>query len=185
MRKAANIRRRHHPAGPARQAGATALEFALVFPVFFMLFYGILSFGFIGLARMSLQHAAEEGARSALAWQADDGTRNEGEESALEYQLRLRREHAGLVACDRLLWLTRVGGAGCEVVVEICGDGLEPCGPAAGDCDIATQERCQLVVDARYAYGVAPILPALPGFGVVVPANLRAQARVMISRRAL
>lgn len=173
MHKAATAKGRRR-VGARHQQGATALEFALVFPVFFMLFYGILSFGFIGLARMSLQHAAEEGARSALAWQEGEGS-----------QLTLRGQQARTVTCDSMQWLNRLG-AGCDVVINICDDAVLDCGSAGtGSCDISTHPRCQLVVTAQYAYAAAPILPALPGFGIVVPNRLSAQARVVIDRRAL
>lgn len=185
MHKAATANGRRR-VGARRQHGATALEFALVFPVFFMLFYGILSFGFIGLARMSLQHAAEEGARSALAWQADDGTQNAEVESAYEYQLRLRSEHAWEVSCASMDWLTRLGGGVCGVVVDACEATAVSCYQGAGGvCSFTTQERCQIQVTAQYAYGATPILPALPGFGIVVPNQLSAQARVILHRRAL
>ena len=41
---------------PLRQRGATALEFGLVFPALFVLFYGTLTFALIFTARMGLQH---------------------------------------------------------------------------------------------------------------------------------
>jgi hypothetical protein len=59
----------HHRYQPSRrpQRGATALEFALILPVLLILFYGALTYTLIFAARMGLQHAAEEGARTALS----------------------------------------------------------------------------------------------------------------------
>lgn len=51
-----------------RQRGVYALEWAIIFPVFFMLLYGIISYGLTMLVRESMQHAAEEGARAALRY---------------------------------------------------------------------------------------------------------------------
>ncbi|VWC76062.1 pilus assembly protein TadE [Burkholderia lata] len=52
--------------GRRRQRGATAVEFAIIFPLFFMIFYAILSFGMIFVIQQSLTLAASEGARAGL-----------------------------------------------------------------------------------------------------------------------
>jgi Flp pilus assembly protein TadG len=52
--------------GWKRQRGVAAVEFALVFPLFFLIFYGILTFGMIFVIQQSLTFAATEGARAAL-----------------------------------------------------------------------------------------------------------------------
>lgn len=49
------------------QSGAAAIEFALLFVLFFVMFYALVSYGMAMLLQSSFQHAAEEGARSALA----------------------------------------------------------------------------------------------------------------------
>jgi hypothetical protein len=50
-----------------RASGATVLEFALVFPVFLLLFAGTLELGRYFLTQHSLRTAAAEAARAALA----------------------------------------------------------------------------------------------------------------------
>jgi Flp pilus assembly protein TadG len=50
-----------------RQRGAAAIEFALLFVLFFAVFYALVSYGIAMMLRESFQHAAEEGARSAIA----------------------------------------------------------------------------------------------------------------------
>ncbi|WP_322084013.1 TadE family protein [Burkholderia sp. BCC1972] len=60
------MKRLNQPQGRRRQRGATAVEFAIVFPLFFMIFYAILSFGMIFLIQQSLTLAASEGARAGL-----------------------------------------------------------------------------------------------------------------------
>ncbi len=57
------------------QRGLAAIEFALVFPVFFLLLYGIINYAMIFLAQQSLTLAAEEGARAALRYTAIDADR--------------------------------------------------------------------------------------------------------------
>lgn len=53
-----------------RQTGGAAIEFAIVFPVFFMIFYAIVTYGLIMVAQQSITLAAEEGARAALRYSA-------------------------------------------------------------------------------------------------------------------
>ncbi|UXU89287.1 TadE family protein [Burkholderia sp. S-53] len=60
--------RQMQPRGRRRQRGATAVEFAIVFPLLFVIFYGILSFGMIFTIQQSLTFAASEGARAGLSY---------------------------------------------------------------------------------------------------------------------
>lgn len=50
-----------------RQQGAAAIEFALLFVLFFVVFYALVSYAIAMMLQESFQHAAEEGARSAIA----------------------------------------------------------------------------------------------------------------------
>ncbi|WP_092353407.1 TadE/TadG family type IV pilus assembly protein [Collimonas sp. OK242] len=50
------------------QRGVAAIEFALIFPVFFLMLYGIINYAMIFMAQQSLTLAAEEGARAALRY---------------------------------------------------------------------------------------------------------------------
>lgn len=52
-------------AAPRRQAGIAAVEFALVFVVIFMIFYGIATFGAVLYTQQAVSRAAEDGARAA------------------------------------------------------------------------------------------------------------------------
>lgn len=49
------------------QRGAAAIEFSLVFLIFFTLFYAMVSYAIIFLLKTSFHHAANEGARSAIS----------------------------------------------------------------------------------------------------------------------
>lgn len=60
---------------PTRQSGAASVEFALVFPIFFTLFYAVVCYGFVFTIQQSLTMAAEEGARAAVRDASSDAQR--------------------------------------------------------------------------------------------------------------
>lgn len=175
----------------SRQRGVAALEFAFVFPVIFMLLYGTLHFGMVFTARLSLQHAAEEGARAALRFrQAEVGGIQVGCPGSdlvteAEDQLQQRMARARQVSCARLDWLTVWGPP--QIVTALCPAGVD-CTTGDGtvpDCGDTLDTSCQLIVTVTYAYAQQPIIPALPGFGIVSPTSLQGQARVRIDGRVL
>ncbi len=49
-----------------KQGGSSAVEFALVMPVFFALFMGIIEYGWVMTSQVLLSHAVAKGARTAL-----------------------------------------------------------------------------------------------------------------------
>jgi Flp pilus assembly protein TadG len=56
------VRRRRR----SRSRGQALVEFALVFPVFFLILAGLLDFGFLLYSRITLINATREGARAAV-----------------------------------------------------------------------------------------------------------------------
>lgn len=181
------------------QRGVYAVEFALVFPVFFLLFYGVLSFGLIFAAQQSLTLAAEDGARATLRYYALSGSPSG---SQLLDQLQGRMRHGCAVAQQRSDWLSStVGGeeVGPSCVVTITGpclaaDGTLTSSPscsatlAAGamaggsrpedlSCGYGRNEQCQATISLSYAYRARPLLPALPG---LAPESLSAKASVRL-----
>lgn len=174
-----------------RQRGATAIEFALVFPVFFLVFYGMLTYGLIFMMRLNLQHAAEEGARAALRHQRPV---EEGSESPAPTQLELRRRYAITIAERQSDWLRSWKPGLVDISDRICKadaiiDDASVC-PANNavvtDCDVAP--GCQVIVTVRYPYAAAangPAIPPLPGIGLVIPNYLYAQSRVLLDGRAV
>ncbi|GGO88753.1 hypothetical protein GCM10011348_44940 [Marinobacterium nitratireducens] len=53
---------------PYSQRGAAGIEFVLVFPVFFLIFYAIVNYGLIFSANQMLQYSAEEGLRKSVSF---------------------------------------------------------------------------------------------------------------------
>ncbi|SDV51153.1 TadE family protein [Chitinasiproducens palmae] len=71
LHRADGVRRGEGSEGSER--GVAALEFALVFPLLFLLTYGLMTFGLILITQHTLTLAAAEGARAALRYSTDPG----------------------------------------------------------------------------------------------------------------
>jgi Flp pilus assembly protein TadG len=78
------------------QCGAAAIEFALIFIVFFTLFYAIVSYAIVMMLQSAFLHAAEEGARAAIAV---DRLASSDYEATVE-------SHAEEQAMDALDWMS-------------------------------------------------------------------------------
>ncbi|WP_162932578.1 TadE/TadG family type IV pilus assembly protein [Solimonas sp. K1W22B-7] len=55
-----------------RQSGAVAMEFALVFPILFLLTYGTVVYGYVFFLKQSVNYAAQQGAEAAVSVDPDD-----------------------------------------------------------------------------------------------------------------
>ncbi|MEJ2801743.1 TadE/TadG family type IV pilus assembly protein [Comamonadaceae bacterium PP-2] len=156
-----------------RQLGAYALEYALVFPVFFVILYAVISYGLVFTLRLSLQHAAEEGARAALRYEAT-GAR--------------RLENVTLVSRNFLSsWLP---SSSYIVSHQICRrDAPTVCWSGTGTPIVCTgvdiAQTCSIEVQIDYDYRSRPIAPSLPGFGLIFPDVLTGKASVLLERVSL
>jgi Flp pilus assembly protein TadG len=136
------------------QRGATAVEFAMVFPLFFAILYAIVTFSVIFVAQQNLTLAASEGARAALNWQAN---------SSMQSALTARTNAA--CAAAQLMTTQLVGRAmQCQSTSASCGTGMQ----------------CVKVV-LTYNYSAHPLVPPLPGFGLVTPSQLSSTATVQLN----
>lgn len=202
MRLQTLIRRVH---ARRAQAGATAVEFALVFPVFFLLFYGLLTYGLIFLMRMGLQHAAEEGARAALIFPAQScqaWNRNVpcSAEQSVEFQIASRMSSAYARAAEQAGWMN--GWQPPQVDVRICASGVdcvadedaplcvnEACEnvnmPTVPACGRGLAGACQVLVTLRYNYREKPVLPRVFGMAAMTPDHLVGQARLLLDGKAM
>lgn len=179
-----------------RQVGVYAIEFALVFPVFFLLFYGVLNVGLIFAAQQSLTLAAEDGARATLRYQivTTPGT------SVTMDQLNQRLLLACQVANDRVSWLTSAGAAtNCQASVRgACAnaDGTPGTGQCSATfvsgipsarlfCGYTSGQQCSATLTVDYGYRAKPLIPTVLGVGLIVPANLRGVATVTLDPAVL
>lgn len=168
-----------------RQAGATAVEFGLVLPIFLLLFYGILSYGLIFLMRLGLQHAAEDGVRAGLHQQVVAHPLNSTAAQKRALQLQARVAWAKSVAAQQASWMN--GWATPVVKANVCLNNVEcvPTSAAAVYPDCSPTTSCQIVISLHYNYGAHPVIPKLPGFGLVLPSYLEGRGRALVDGRAL
>jgi len=115
----------------SRQNGAAAVEFAIVAMVFLLFLYGIITYGFIFGLDQSINHAAEEGARSAISSTTEAAAITQAHDTAL----------------DRLSWLGSNIQPG-DVVATVA------------DCVNDASVRC-LTVTITYPWETRPIVPKL------------------------
>lgn len=174
--------RRRTYTGIRRHAGSYAVEYALIFPVFFVLLYGTIAYGLIFAMRLGLQHAAEEGARAALRYQLPT---NPGDS-----QITLRESAAAVVATTAADWVAGLGSV--EVSAEVCLISDTDCLPVFGterddnvDCGDTLADGCQIVVKVDFPYDASPIFPSIPGFGLLMPSTISGRARAVLDGRAM
>ena len=151
-----------------RQRGVYAMEWAIVFPVFFVVLYAIVGYGLAFLVRESMQYAVEEGARAALRYQPSR---------------QLRFQTAQQVVQDGLDWLpAALKPPRNAVQVQVCR--LSSSSLCASDlvCGADENSRCLVNVRLEIPYGVAPLTPPLPGLGFLLPQSLSASASVLADR---
>lgn len=130
------------------QRGAAAIEFAVVFVMFFMLLYGAIAYGIVFAIKHSFTQAAAEGTRAALQDVGD---------------VSQRKTLAQDTAAEVISWL------GDRAPVPVVSSG--PC---------ATTPYICVTVTLTYDYAANPIIPGLPGLGIVLPDVVTSQATVQL-----
>lgn len=143
--------------GNLRCKGAAAIEFALVFPLFFLVFYGILTYGMIMVAQQSITLAASEGARAALR------------HVPVETERTTNAQDAATGVRSVAAWLGRQH-------LSFTGTPID-CPYTSGVDSV----RCYSVT-VQYPYAQQPLIPLLLGplMRVVVPDTLSSTAIVQI-----
>jgi Flp pilus assembly protein TadG len=147
--------RAHAPRARYRSRGASAVEFALLFPLFFLVLYAIVTYSLIFVAQQSLTLAAEEGARAALAYQ---------DASTIAAALDARAAAACTAAANVSTWLAN--RANCTATPAACSY------DAALDC---------IEVTMNYNYASSPLVPTLPLLGMALPSTLSSSSTVQLN----
>ena len=139
------------------QGGAAAVEFAFVFPVLFLLIYGVIVYSYIFVLQESINYAAQQAAEAAVAVEP----RSAGYDAAATAQARA-------MASRVLQWLPqsqqlRVLGEG--------GEKVEVTFNNAGDSDVV-QVQLRFALPGQFTVMTLPIVGEVP----YLPPQLVAQA---------
>jgi Flp pilus assembly protein TadG len=154
---------------PRDQAGAAAVEFALVAPLLLLLVFGVISYGYMLSFRQALSQAAAEGARAA---------------AVSSFPTQSAKEAAALSAINEALGVDAYG-VSCTGVAA--GSPLKKDGVTVGTCSVITAACAQepskncVTVDLDYLYKDHPLLPNFPGVGLVLPSHLTYDATARVS----
>lgn len=135
-----------------RQRGVAAVEFALVFPVVFLMVYGMITFALILLAQQTLTLAVGEGARAALRYSANPVT----------------------AACAAVNSSTSWLGSN----LVNC-SATSTSAPTVVTCPYQSSASC-LQVTAIYPYASKPLVPTLPFLNLVLPNQIVASTIVQL-----
>jgi Flp pilus assembly protein TadG len=158
---------RSHAKPGRAQHGVYAIEFAFVFLIVFALLYAVICYGFLLTMRMSLQNAAEDGARAGLRYQSN---------------LNNRKTEANSVAEQRTAWLPAALKTNRNVEAKVCMAGEDDCSQAAPPCGPEWNNRCQMVVTVTVA-GIDALFPAFPSFAM--PDRIAGKASILLDGRSL
>lgn len=101
------------------------MEFALVFLLFFALFYAIIQYGFAFLLQQSLTQAVEEGARAAVQDAPDNTTRQNRAQSMVAASLSWLPDAASLAPQVNFVPCPGNAAATC-VTVSVAHDAIVP-----------------------------------------------------------
>lgn len=148
------MRKGHAPRFHRRQRGAAAIEFSLVFVIFFAIFYGVIGYTLPLLMLQSFNQASAEAVRRAVAV-----------DTSAENFLDLATAQATAAIDQQLAWLP----------ASVRANMPDPSVTLVGGV---------LTVSVSYPYQASPVVPflVLPGIGQVprVPAVLSAQASLQL-----
>nr|WP_057924332.1 TadE/TadG family type IV pilus assembly protein [Burkholderia ambifaria] len=158
-----------------RQRGVAAIEFAFVFPLFFLIFYAIVTFGMIFVIQQNLTFAASEGARAALNYTSSPCD---------------RLKVAAATACTAINggntpWgkfatvATQVNGAGATTAAN-CDASFTPSSPDSCSTTFtpSSTSTFNVMVTMTYPYADKPLIPWLFIFSAP---QLQSSATVQIS----
>jgi len=135
--------------------------------VFFLVFYGILTYSLVAAAQNSVALAAQDGARKILQWQAGSSS------------LAARASAGRDTALRRAEWISAVSAS--PVAVAVCGSSGALSSSAGGTCSGLPLAAGQIEVTVSYAYGAHPLIPSVPLLRtMLMPASSVLSARAMV-----
>jgi Flp pilus assembly protein TadG len=150
--------------GRRSEAGAAALEFALVSVPLMMLVLGIIGYAYMLSFRQAISQGAAEGARAAAVAPAGQSTDD-------------------TVASARAALNDALGtyGVTCSgTTLQRAGQTVGTCSTTLANCSNDPTKQCATVA-VDYAYRDNPLLPSFPGMGIVLPGDLAYAAVAQVS----
>ncbi|MGN1055529.1 MAG: TadE/TadG family type IV pilus assembly protein [Comamonas sp.] len=148
-----------------RQYGVSAIEFALAFPLMFLIFYGIVTYALVFLVQHTMSNAAAESARTLLRYQS---LQNDTAESRIEMacqSVEKNMQWLVLLSGDFACGSGATGEFSFEIKGEVCGNGL------------SADYTC-FSVSGSYPYENKPLIPTIPF--LPIPSNLNAHAETQV-----
>lgn len=155
------MRREGVQASGTAEGGVAAIEFGIVFMLFFAILWGILTYGFIFAAQQTLTLAAENGARAALRYQPAGS-------------------QAGAIAAR--VAAAQQDGENSVQWLKAFNANYYPANyvqAAEQPCTYNGNLIC-FTVQVSYPYAQAPLFPPFPGFGLVAPQKLTGTATMQM-----
>lgn len=161
-----------------RESGVAAIEFAIIFPVFFIIFYAIVTYGLIFAAQQTLTLAAAEGARAAVRYPSQVAVNTS--------QLPARKSAACAMANGAVDWLRKMGSGlgGTACMDSATGDAAGIYVSSDACTGIAASANFSCVnVRINYSYATSPLIPKLlgPVLSLPTPDVLRGSAVAQVS----
>ena len=145
--------RRRTRRSPTAERGAAAVEFALLVVPLLMIIWGLISYGVMFSYRQALSQAVGEGARAAVG------------------------APTGLVSSVA----TAAIGSALDSYGQTCGATLTCTISAPSSAAPCPNGHTCVTVTVSYPYRDNPIIPNVPGFGIVMPQTLSFTQTVQVS----
>jgi len=149
---------RRGKASEARERGAAAVEFALVIIPLMVLVWGIICYGVMFSYRQALSQAAGEGARAAVA--APTASISSAATAAISNALSSYHQTCGTTL--------------------VCSVSSPTSGTLPNGATCPSGHTC-VQVTVTFPYRSNPLIPNVPGLGIVVPENLTFTQTVEVS----
>lgn len=150
-----------------RQKGISAVEFALAFPLMFLIFYGVVTYALVFLVQHTLSNAVAESARALLRYQSMDG-------DTVDSRITLACQSAQ----SNMQWLIRLRGGG-DCVSDFNNNGNFFFNIQGNECAPGAPEgyTC-FYVTGVYDYKAKPLIPRI--YLLPIPSKLNAYAETQV-----
>lgn len=139
------------------ETGSAAIEFALLAPILLMLVVGIVAYGYMLSFRQAVSQGATEGARAAAVSAYPTQSQKVGDAVA--------SVNDSLASYGVTCVLPSGMSAG---TLQRGGESVGTCGVASATCANNALASC-MSVQIVYDYAHHPLVPDMPGLGVVMP----------------